>query len=67
MLYELVVGTIRDFICFHLGRTSLLLVTFGKYPPSPVPEHEQTRVVIVGSFVLVGLVILLYYAATLLF
>ncbi len=66
MLYELVVGTIRDFICFHLGRTFLLFVSFGKYPTSPVPANEQTKVEIVGSFVLVGLVILVYYAATLL-
>ncbi len=64
MLYELVVGTLRDLICFHLGRTFLLIVTVGKYPPSPVPENEQTKVEIAGSFVLVGLVILVYYAAT---
>jgi hypothetical protein len=61
MLYELIIGPIRDFICFHLGLTFLRLVTLGKFPPSPLPDTYKTKIEIVGTFVFVGLIILTYY------
>ena len=48
MFHELVFGTIRDVISYHLGLTFLRAVTTGRYPPAPVSENNRAKVEVVG-------------------
>jgi hypothetical protein len=57
VFHELVVGTIRDVISYHLGLTFLRVMTNGRYPPEPVSENNRTKVEVVGIVILVCLII----------
>jgi hypothetical protein len=61
MLYELIVGTLRDVIAYHVGFAFLRLVTGGKYPPDSPEGSYTTKVEIVGVCILVAIVIAVAY------
>ena len=57
VFHELVFGTIRDVISYHLGLAFLRAVSNGRYPPEPVSENHRTKVEVVGIVLLVCLII----------
>ncbi len=47
-----IVFQIIQIIIFNIGRFSLLLITFGKYPKGYVLEHHYNRICFAGIFTL---------------
>jgi hypothetical protein len=58
MLFEFIIGLVRDIICLHIGAAFLRLITLGKYSTEGMTENDKTKVEVVGLFVLAGLIIL---------
>ena len=58
IIIEFIIEFLWATICYHLGLGFLLVVTFGRYPPTSAEEQTKTFVEIIGLSVFVGLVLL---------
>ena len=52
MLRMFFIGIIMEFICFNIGRFSLLAFSFGSYPRGEKVTHNTGRITAFGVFML---------------